>query len=96
MHSEHPSHYDAQKVGVREFRENLASFIEGSEPVAVTKHGETVGYYIPTKPKPHQQDRAALLIASEKMQALLKDMSTSEEVLVSEYEAIKTKDKHRP
>ena len=29
-------------VGIREFRENLASYIESPTPVAITRHGETV------------------------------------------------------
>jgi len=39
------------KVGVREFRERIAKFLESENPVAVTRHGETVGVYIPTKRK---------------------------------------------
>jgi hypothetical protein len=36
------------KVGVREFRERIASFLESETPVAVTRRGETVGVYVPT------------------------------------------------
>ena len=35
----------AIKVGVREFRENFAAFLESDTPIAVTRHGETVGIY---------------------------------------------------
>ena len=31
------------KVGVREFRERIASFLESDTPVAVTRRGETLG-----------------------------------------------------
>ena len=44
----------ASKVGVREFRAGLADFVDSEEPVAVTRHGHTVGYFLPVKP-----DRAA-------------------------------------
>ena len=37
------------KVGIREFRADLAGFIASSTPVAVTRHGQTVGYFIPTQ-----------------------------------------------
>lgn len=53
----------ATKVGVREFRSGLAEFIASAVPVAVTRHGQTVGYFIPT----HGQadtDLAALKKAS--------------------------------
>ena len=38
----------ATKVEVREFRSGLAEFIASAAPVAVTRHGQTVGYFIPT------------------------------------------------
>ena len=37
----------ATKVGIREFRADLAEHIAASSPVAVTRHGQTAGYFIP-------------------------------------------------
>lgn len=59
------------KVGIREFRENLSNYLESKTPVAITRHGTTIGIYIPTKPKPSQLDLEALRLAGEKMQALI-------------------------
>jgi hypothetical protein len=39
------------KVGVREFRERIASFLESDTPIAVTRRGETLGVYVPTRRK---------------------------------------------
>ena len=39
------------KVGVREFRERIATFLESDIPVAVTRRGETLGVYVPTRLK---------------------------------------------
>ncbi len=40
------------KVGIREFRDNLSSYLlESESPVAITRHGDTVGYYIPARRK---------------------------------------------
>ena len=36
------------KVGIREFRSGLAEYIAAATPVAVTRHGHTVAYFIPT------------------------------------------------
>lgn len=36
------------KVGVREFRQRIASFLDSDSPVAVTRRGETLGVYVPT------------------------------------------------
>jgi len=48
------------KVGIREFRENLASYLESKTPVAVTRHGATIGIYVPTKPTAREADLEAL------------------------------------
>ena len=60
----------AEKVGIREFRSGLAEYVDADAPIAVTRHGQTVGYFIPTK-----GDRAAevakLKAAGEKLDALL-------------------------
>jgi antitoxin (DNA-binding transcriptional repressor) of toxin-antitoxin stability system len=58
------------KVGIREFRAGLADYIDAEAPVAVTRHGQTVGYFIPTKRDP-QADVAALRAAAAKLDALL-------------------------
>lgn len=34
------------KVGIREFRENLANYLESKTPVAITCHGSTIGIYV--------------------------------------------------
>jgi antitoxin (DNA-binding transcriptional repressor) of toxin-antitoxin stability system len=48
-------------VGIREFRARLADFIlKGDRPVAVTRHGATVGYFIPARAGHPDLDRAAL------------------------------------
>ena len=39
------------KVGVRQFRERIASFLESDIPIAVTRRGETLGVYVPTRRK---------------------------------------------
>ena len=58
------------KVGIREFRAGLADYIDAEAPVAVTRHGQTVGYFIPTK-RDRQADVAALRAAAAKLDALL-------------------------
>lgn len=50
----------ATKVGIREFRAGLADYIEAGAPVTVTRHGRTVGYFIPAK-----SDRAPVVAEPE-------------------------------
>ena len=40
----------ATKVGIREFRAGLADYTDADAPVAMTRHGQTVGYFIPRLP----------------------------------------------
>ena len=75
----------ATKVGIREFRENLSSYLESKAPVAITRHGTTIGIYVPTQPKPSQADMEALRIAGERMQELIAAAGTSEDEIVAEF-----------
>ncbi|HSV40325.1 MAG TPA: hypothetical protein VLI04_16305 [Nocardioidaceae bacterium] len=61
----------ATKVGMREFRAGLADFVDADAPVAVTRHGHTIGYFIPVK-EDRAADAAALRAAGEKLDALLR------------------------
>ena len=61
---------EATKVGIREFRAGMADFIASSSPVAVTRHGQTVGYFIPTQGQV-DADIAALKKASKTLDRLL-------------------------
>jgi PHD/YefM family antitoxin component YafN of YafNO toxin-antitoxin module len=66
-------HMEPLVVGIREFRERLADFLlKGRRPVTVTRHGATVGYFIPARATRQDLDRAALKEAAMQMDAMLK------------------------
>ncbi|MBI3208956.1 MAG: prevent-host-death protein [Candidatus Solibacter usitatus] len=77
------------KVGIREFRENLADYLESKTPVAITRHGATIGIYVPTKPKPSEADLDALRIAGEKMQQLIAAAGTSENEILADFKKLR-------
>jgi antitoxin (DNA-binding transcriptional repressor) of toxin-antitoxin stability system len=79
----------ATKVGIREFRENLSNYLGSKTPVAITRHGTTIGIYVPTRPKPSQADLEALRVAGEKMQELIAAAGTSEDELMEEYKRLR-------
>ena len=80
------------KVGVREFRERLASFLESDSPVAVTRRGETVGVYVPTRRKrPKTADVAELRAAAERLAQALADVDEQE--LVTEFKELRRRGK---
>jgi hypothetical protein len=79
----------ATRVGIREFRENLSSYLESKTPVAITRHGATIGIYVPTRPKPSQVDLEALRVAGEKMQQLIAASGTTEEELMQDFKKLR-------
>jgi antitoxin (DNA-binding transcriptional repressor) of toxin-antitoxin stability system len=81
---------DALKVGIRELRADLPKFLlETGRPLAVTRHGETVGYYIPTRKRVSDADAEALREAARTMDALLSSSGLNEEALAAEFEVLR-------
>jgi hypothetical protein len=71
------------RIGIREFRDKLASYMESTIPIEVTRHGQTVGFYIPVPKRPGQAEREAVLEAGRRMQAELARLGVTEEELVA-------------
>ncbi|MFN7918853.1 MAG: hypothetical protein U0Q16_02080 [Bryobacteraceae bacterium] len=77
---------ETNRVGIREFREKLATYLlESEEPVAVTRHGDTVGYYIPVRRKRTEADREALLEAVNRMESILASIGMTEDEVIQEF-----------
>ncbi|HSW06510.1 type II toxin-antitoxin system Phd/YefM family antitoxin [Aquabacterium sp.] len=79
---------ETTKVGIREFRSGLAEYIASDTPVAVTRHGQTVGYFIPTKGQA-DADVAALKKASAELDRLLAAKSVDIEAVAAEFKAVR-------
>ena len=78
----------AIKVGVREFREQIARFLESDTPVAVTRRGETLGVYIPTPRRfVKAADTSELRAAADRLAAVLSDVD--EEEIVAEFKQLR-------
>ena len=78
----------ASKVGIREFRAGLADFVDADSPVAVTRHGQTVGYFIPVK-QDRAADAAVLRAAGEKLDALLQLTEADVDEMVGEFKTLR-------
>ena len=77
---------ETTKVGIREFRADMAEYIASSTPVAVTRHGQTVGYFIPTQGQV-DADIAALKKASKALDQMLASHEVDIEAVVTEFKA---------
>ena len=81
---------ETTKVGIREFRADLAEYIAASAPVAVTRHGRTVGFFIPTQGQV-EAHRAALRTAGEALDRLIKAEGVDVEGVVADFKVVRKK-----
>jgi hypothetical protein len=85
---------ETTKVGIKEFRAGMAEYIASSTPVAVTRHGQTVGYFIPTQGNA-DADIAALKKASRTLDQLLAAQDVDVEEVVAEFKAVRKQSSSR-
>ncbi|HWG22114.1 MAG TPA: hypothetical protein VG225_16410 [Terracidiphilus sp.] len=78
----------AIKVGVREFRDQIARFLESDTPIAVTRRGQTLGVYVPTPRKGiRSAELGELKAAADRLAKALSD--ADEEEIVSEFKHLR-------
>jgi len=73
---------------MREFRENLAGYLESGKPLAITRHGETLGFYIPAQKRSRKAEVAATRAAAKELDAMIASWGASEDELMEEYKEI--------
>lgn len=72
-------------IGIREFREHLAKHVREDTPLAITRHGLTIGYYIPAHRPVTETDLQALEDATRRLHALLAARGIDPEDLINDY-----------
>ena len=77
----------ASRVGIRELRAKLASHLESVTPIEVTRHGRTIGLYVPLPQQDGLNDRERLLEAGRLMQAELERLGLTEDELSADFKA---------
>ena len=78
-----------ETVGMREFREKLAGYLESSTPLAIMRHGETLGYYIPARKRSRKAELEALHAAAKDLHEMIASWGASEDELMEEYKEIR-------
>jgi len=76
------------KIGIREFRENLADYLESDQPLAITRHGETLGFYIPAQKRSRTAELEAMRAAAKDLDEMIASWGASEGELMDEYKHI--------
>lgn len=69
-----------KSVGVREFRDHATSYLSGSDPIAVNKHGHVIGFYIPVE-RDREQAKRAIESLGHTVEKILEETGMSEEEL---------------
>ncbi|MDY0061142.1 MAG: prevent-host-death protein [Myxococcota bacterium] len=77
-------------AGVRELRGNLASLLDGGEPVLVTRHGKMAGLYLPLDDPDHVPTdlrRELADVLGRHLASLLEARGVDEEELQEDFDA---------
>ena len=77
------------KVGMREFRENLAGYLEGGRPLAIMRHGETVGFFIPAQRRNRKAEIEAMRAAAKDLDEMIASWGASEDESMEEYKRVR-------
>ena len=80
---------ETEKVGIREFRENLSGYLEGGRPLAITRHGETLGFFIPAQKRSRKAELEAMQAAARDLDVMIGTWGASEGELMTEYKEIR-------
>ena len=79
---------ETTKVGIREFRADMADYIASSTPVAITRHGHTIGFFIPA-PAHAEADVSALRKAGQALDKLLAKEGVDVESMVTDFKTVR-------
>lgn len=71
-------------MGVREFRDHLSESLMSDVPIVITKHGLTIGYYIPAHHTITVGDREALARTARTLHELLEAEGIDPEEIIRE------------
>ena len=74
---------------MREFRDNLAKYLNSDKPIAVMRHGQTVGYFLPTQQQPADAELEGLKRAAARLDGLLQQAGIGEDTLVAEFRQLR-------
>jgi antitoxin (DNA-binding transcriptional repressor) of toxin-antitoxin stability system len=77
------------RIGIREFREKLAGYLESDQPLAITRHGETLGFYIPAQKRSRAAELQAMRAAAKDLDEMIASWGTTEDGMMDEYRQLR-------
>lgn len=79
---------ETEKAGIREFRENLSTHLEGHRPRAITRHGDTLGLDVPLPKRSTQEALRVLEQFGTEIGAMVEKWGVTEDELIVEFESL--------
>jgi len=78
-------------IGIRQFREDLAHYVDSAAPVQITRHGQVVGVFVPTEPvRPFNRDR--YLASATALQDEMAQKGIDPEDLIQEFDSLRRRE----
>jgi hypothetical protein len=69
-----------KSVGVREFRNNVGVYLSGPEPIAISRHGKVIGFYLPVE-RDEDEVKSAVASLGATVEKVLEESGMTEEEL---------------
>ena len=67
----------------------LAGYLEGGRSLAITRHGETLGFFIPAQKRDRKAELEAMRAAAKDLDAMIVSWGASEDELIGDYKEIR-------
>lgn len=66
------------RVSIGKLRSNLANYLNSPQPIAIVRHGQTIGYYVPASVDESEIEQKSLKQAVSKLEGLLQERVSNE------------------
>lgn len=76
------SNMETEKIGMREFREHLAGYLENGKRLASSRHGETLRFFIPALKRSRKGKLDTMRAAAKDLDELIASWGASEDELL--------------
>ena len=68
-----------EHIGVREFRDRATYYLKRGKPLAIERHGEVIGYFLPVRRRDPEEIRQRLEAFEQALERFLAEAELSEE-----------------
>ena len=84
-----------EHVGVREFRDRATYYLRRGRPLAIERHGEVIGYFLPVRRKDPEEIRKRLEAFEQALERFLSEAELPEEEFARLVEQVPTRGRRK-